>query len=147
MEDYYLSPDIPLIYVSCISTIVLLYFILFFDCRALARMVFPVYVDELHYHSMTKLETGLNVTASILLAFFVWLLHALLFDVAGMLAGVVPSAVTFYAVFSYRVMHSSPVYLVAALVAVACGFAAARSLEALLRRRRYLEKLDAHMSR
>lgn len=147
VSEKYLSPDIPLIYVSCISTVVLVYFILFFDCRAMARMVFPVSVDELHYHSMAKLETGLNVTASILLAFFVWLLHALLFDVAGMLTGVVPSAITFSAVFSYRVMSGSPGYLVAALVAVACGFAAARSLEAQLRRRGSKHSMNSHISR
>ena len=110
-------------------------------------MIFPLAVDELHWHSLEKLETGLNVGASILLAFFVWLLHALLFDIAGMLAGLLPSAITFSSVFSYRIMHQSSGLLVAALVAVACGFAASRSLETQLRARRRFEKLNSEFNR
>ena len=37
-EDIYISPDVPLIYVSCISTVTLLYFILFVDCKALVSL-------------------------------------------------------------------------------------------------------------
>lgn len=104
-------------------------------------------VDEFHWHSLEKLETGLTVGASILLAFFVWLLHALLFDVAGMLAGVLPSAITFSAVFYYRIMHQSSGFMVVALVAVACGFAASRSLDAHLRVKRRLEKITSEYCR
>lgn len=142
-DDMHLSPDVPLIYVSCISILVLLFYVLFMDGKALTRMVFPIAVDEFHWHSLQKLEMGLDVGASILLAFFVWLLHALLFDVAGMISGLLPSAVTFSAVFSHRILHQSAGYLVAALIAVACGFAVARSLETQLRVRLKLDKMQS----
>ena len=102
-------------------------------------MLFPIAVDDFHFHSMEKLKTGIDVGASILLAFFVWLLHALLFDIAGMMAGVVPSAITFSAVFSHRVLHHSAGFLVVALVGVACGFAVSRRLEAHVRVRQKMQ--------
>uniref|UniRef100_A0A061RIC8 Transmembrane protein n=1 Tax=Tetraselmis sp. GSL018 TaxID=582737 RepID=A0A061RIC8_9CHLO len=147
VDDIYLSPDVPLIYVSCISTLVLLYFVLFIDCKAVAKLIFPFAMNDLHWNSLEKLETGLSVGASILLAFFVWLLHALLFDIAGMLAGLIPSIITFSAVFSYRILHLSSGYLVAALIAVACGFAVSRTLEMHLRCRRKLHKAQSNYNR
>jgi hypothetical protein len=93
-------------------------------------MLFPIAVDDYHWHSLERLKIGVDVGASILMAFFVWLLHALLFDIAGMMVGLVPSVITFSAVFSHRVLHHSAGYLIVALVGVACGFAVSRRLEA-----------------
>mmetsp|Transcript_1765 Transcript_1765/g.6341 ORF Transcript_1765/g.6341 Transcript_1765/m.6341 type:complete len:287 (+) Transcript_1765:192-1052(+) len=128
-----LAPDVPLIYCSCISVVLLMYFIVFVDCRDMARALNP----ELHtWHGLETLNTGFSVGASILLGFFVWLLHALLYDVAGMITGVLPAFVTFATTFSYRLYEPLVGELVLAGGAIGVGLLLARRLDGYNRRRR-----------
>ena len=66
-DDAYLSPDVPLIYVSCISILVLLYFILFVDGKALVSLPCHI-ISNPRLHSSCNacfVETMMSLTQRI----------------------------------------------------------------------------------
>jgi len=129
-----LQPDMPLIYVSITSSVLLLYFVAFVDTPSMMRLFTPMDVSS--SPGLEQLHTGFSAGASILLGFFVWLLHALLYDIVGMMVGLPPAAITFGCSFAYRVVARNNGYLVFAMLAVVCGLEAGRRVMAWDTRRR-----------
>ena len=133
----HLQPDMPLVYVSITSSVLLLYFVAFVDTPSMMRLFTPLDVDETP--GLEQLHTGFSAGASILLGFFVWLLHALLYDIVGMVVGLPPAAITFGCSFAYRVVARNNGYLIFAMLAVVLGLEAGRrgmAWDARRRRRR-----------
>ena len=121
--------DLPLLYTSCVCMVLLLYFII------------NVHIDRLHWVSgggqdhfyrdrnMVKFGVGCGMCASLLLAFFVWLVHALLYDVTGMVVGVFPAIITLCCVGYYRLVQPSNSLLVNFQIAAAAGIWVSRFLD------------------
>lgn len=54
-----------------------------------------------------KLHAGLSAAAALALAFFVWLVHAVLYDIPGMQAGVLPAIVTLSTTCAFQLVLRS----------------------------------------
>lgn len=130
------SVDLPLLYASCVILILLFYFIIYVDLHTTARIVAPV---ELHTRqSLQVLDKGVSLGASVVVAFFVWLVHALLYDVSGMWAGVLPAAVTLVCTCAFRLVSRSSGLLALEALSITFGLYSAHILDS--RRRRNVQR-------
>lgn len=76
-----------------------------------------------------SLEIGVEITASIVLGFLVWLLFALVYDAAGILVGLVPSSVTSIITLTFRFHLHSYILLSICPIVVFNSVIAARILD------------------